>query len=486
MKSSVLRRAREYEKNHGGGERPLFHLTPAVGWMNDPNGFVRYGGEYHLFYQYNPYDTVWGPMHWGHAVSKDLLRWDYLPCALAPDSEADGGGCFSGCSVVTADGKLALVYTGVTKDREHEGRNLQVQCLATGDGTDFDKMPAPVIDGSMLPDGGSAEDFRDPKVLDGGDGFYYLYAVNRGPEGKGQLLAYRSEDLARWNYCGVLLKNDFDLGVMWECPDLFSLDGKDVLMMSAQDSPQGDDFDRGCIAVCAVGSYDRAVNRFHVESVFQVDRGLDFYAQQTILTDDGRRVMVAWMQNWDICGYKTGSACWFGQMTAPREIWLEKGRLCQMPVREIESLWKNKTEITGMRLENASCMPDAVSGRCLDLCMTVRTGGGFPSCFELRLFEGDGRFVRVYYDFVRKMAGMDRSRAGSRKSFLHERSCHYEPEGQDLKLRILTDRNSVEVFFGRGELAMSMCVYEEKLGDRVSFEMDGSAELDITCHQLGL
>ena len=115
--SPMLQQARDYEREHtavsGKEERPLFHLTPPVGWMNDPNGFCRYQGQYHLFFQYHPYSLQWGPMHWGHAVSDDLLRWTYRPCALAPDTETDAGGCYSGSAVETPDGKLLLCYTGV-------------------------------------------------------------------------------------------------------------------------------------------------------------------------------------------------------------------------------------------------------------------------------------------------------------------------------------------------------------------------------------
>ena len=121
------------------GDRPLFHLTPIVGLMNVSNGFCYYKGEYHLFYQYHPYSTIWGPMHWGHAKSRDLLHWTYLPAALAPDTDADAGGCFSGSALPLDDGRLMLMYTGVQPAGTGH-RELQTQCVAIGDGVDFTKL----------------------------------------------------------------------------------------------------------------------------------------------------------------------------------------------------------------------------------------------------------------------------------------------------------------------------------------------------------
>ena len=161
--SAKLEKAREYEERKGrmipDSLKPFFHLIPRTGWMNDPNGFSFYGGKYHLFYQYYPYDTCWGSMHWGHAVSTDLLRWEYLPAALAPDEAYDEFGCFSGGAVVTEDGKHMIVYTGVRKEEDEFGEthDIQTQCVAIGDGLNYEKYEYnPVIDEDKLPEG--AED----------------------------------------------------------------------------------------------------------------------------------------------------------------------------------------------------------------------------------------------------------------------------------------------------------------------------------------
>ena len=175
MSECILEKARKYEKEKERqiplSDRPVFHFTPRVGWTNDPNGFSYYNGKYHLFYQYNPYDVVWDAMHWGHAVSSDLLTWEYLPAALAPDERYDSFGCFSGSATELPDGEQLLMYTGVRKDEE--GREFQGQCVAAGNGTDYKKIETnPVIDGESLPEGFDTANFRDPKIWRTASGGY--------------------------------------------------------------------------------------------------------------------------------------------------------------------------------------------------------------------------------------------------------------------------------------------------------------------------
>ena len=140
MNSQTLREARKYEeateKIVTEQERPAFHLSSRIGWMNDPNGFSIYQGQYHMFYQYHPYSCIWGPMHWGHAVSRDLLHWEYLPAAIAPDCLYDRDGCFSGSAIEMPDGRQLLMYTGVYNEVDPAGgkKEVQTQCIAIGDG----------------------------------------------------------------------------------------------------------------------------------------------------------------------------------------------------------------------------------------------------------------------------------------------------------------------------------------------------------------
>ena len=162
-----LKKANDYrEKNKVDyKELPEFHVAPQVGWINDPNGFSYYEGMVHLFYQFHPYSKEWGPMHWGHCVSSDLIKWEYYPVALAPDMKYDMDGCFSGSAIETDEGHM-LVYTGVTHEENDGKKNeYQNQCVALGDGKSYKKIENnPAINGEIMPQNFSREHFRDPKV----------------------------------------------------------------------------------------------------------------------------------------------------------------------------------------------------------------------------------------------------------------------------------------------------------------------------------
>ena len=238
--SSSLQKAREYEKNETVKipieQKPSFHACSPVGWINDPNGFSIFQDEVHLMCQYHPYTTLWGPMHWAHYKSKDFIKWELLPVCMAPDQEYDSFGCFSG-SAIEHDGKHVLVYTGVVVGDDEEGKHFerQTQCLAIGDGVDYEKSDVnPIIGADMLPDGASKVDFRDPKIWKDENTFYVIVG-NRNEDGSGQLLLYSSEDLKQWKYCGVVDICENRYGKMWLCPDMFPLEGKYVILTSPQD-----------------------------------------------------------------------------------------------------------------------------------------------------------------------------------------------------------------------------------------------------------
>lgn len=476
---SMLQKARDYEREHFDAhraERPLLHLTPPVGWMNDPNGFCRYQGRYHLFFQYHPYSTVWGPMHWGHAVSDDLLRWEYLPCALAPDTGADAQGCFSG-SAVEAEGQLMLIYTGLpVKER-------QTQCIAMGNGIDFVKPgDNPVLDPDQLPPEYSRQDFRDPKVWREKKG-YCMAVGNRHASRSGTILLMRSDDARRWRLCGELDSSRMTHGRMWECPDFFALDGRQVLMVSPQEM-QGDElFHPGYNAIALIGDFDG--QSFHRGAVQPVDQGLDFYAPQTVLAPDGRRLMIGWMENWDYCKKTPREHPWYGQMSLPRELALRDGRLCQQPAREIEKYWGEAFHFEDT-LDAAWRAYPGPSGRALDLTLRLSPLPVGCASVTIRLAADSLHETLLTCDFMHHELIFDRRRSGG---VPEEYALHrvFVPEmDTQLLLRLVLDRESVEIFLNGGERAFSYRLFTPRTARDIAFSSQGRIAASMDAHAFAL
>ncbi|MBR2766331.1 MAG: glycoside hydrolase family 32 protein [Blautia sp.] len=494
MTSQMLRDARKHEEMFGRNvteaERPSFHLSAYVGWMNDPNGFCYYKGQYHMFYQYYPYEPKWGPMHWGHAVSSDLLHWEYAPAALAPDMPYDQDGCFSGNAAELPDGRLMLMYTGVRKEPQADGtmRDHQTQCLAIGDGINFDKYEGnPVIESNDLPEGFSRADFRDPKVWRLADGTYRCAAGNRPADGSGQILLFESPDGISWKYKKVLAENRCRFGLMWECPDFFPLDGRQVLLTSPQDIlPQGFEYHNGNGTLCLIGDYDEETETFHEEFNQSVDYGIDFYAPQTVLTPDGRRVMIGWMQNWDTIEFRAPHGKWQGQMSLPRELSVRNGRLYQAPIRELLAMRENKVEHMDVSLQGEMNFPD-IHGRKLDMEIEIRPAqdAELYQKFSIHFAANDMFHTTVSFRPRERVLKIDRKFSGSRRAIIHQRRSKLA-SGQDgrLRLRLILDRYSVEVFVNDGEQVMSATLYTPLTADQVIFGCDGAAVFDVVKYDL--
>lgn len=202
--------------------RNSYHFSARRGWINDPNGFSHFGGKYQLFFQHNPFGSDWGLMHWGHAVSENLLTWQELPIALAPGEEYDRDGCYSGTAIEDG-GRQVLMYTGHVRldrsDPHDPGGVREVQCLAYGDGLRYEKSARnPVIGAELLPDGFSRSDFRDPKIWKE-DGIWHCLVAGKAGDGRGRLLLFEGSDPERWRCAGTLALNDGMAGGMKECPD---------------------------------------------------------------------------------------------------------------------------------------------------------------------------------------------------------------------------------------------------------------------------
>ncbi|WP_099204240.1 glycoside hydrolase family 32 protein [Scatolibacter rhodanostii] len=481
--SIMLEKARKYEieamKQIEEGQKPSFHVCAPIGWINDPNGFSVYKGEYHLFYQYHPYSTAWGPMHWGHSKSKDFIKWEQLPCAMAPDREYDGQGCFSG-SAVEHEGTHVLMYTGVLDKVQEDGtkRLAQTQCIAIGDGENYKKLNNnPIITSTSLPKGSSKEDFRDPKIWKEGEVFYVILGSRREGTG-GQVLLFKSQDAQKWEYVSIVEESENQYGNMWECPDFFSLGGKQLLLISPMAMlAKGLEFHNGNNSIYFIGEYDRDNYKLNREHVALIDYGLDFYAPQTLETADGRRIMIAWMQSWD--NYITPPDFkWSGLMTVPRELHLKEGVLYQNPVQEIEDYYQNEVRYNTITICDSQEL-SGVQGRQFDLLVEIEEGEYEEFSIRFAADADNEYYSELQYNAKINTITFDRTYSGIRKDILHKRAMHVKGQKGKVKIRVLMDKYSVEIFVNDGEQAMSSLIYTPIEANQIYFSSIGGAICNI-------
>ena len=519
--SKKLSLARSFEKAHFSEiqrqERPGFHLSPALGWLNDPNGFSFYKGEYHLFYQYNPYSTRWDAMHWGHWTSKDLLHWDYQEASLAPDEDYETG-VFSGTAIADKDGSHLIMYTAdYTKAPDYStdlsGKNgirRETQCIARGDGREYQKFEGnPVLSEKDLPEEFTIEDFRDPKLWIGKDGKYYAVTVARKKrDNLGAALLFSSENTVEWQYLDTIRENDGSFGGMWECPDFFFLEGRPVLSLSVMNMKNTSPlFRNGNCTVAFVGEeaeieleqesmVDLIENSMKTAKPQALDLGFDFYAPQT-MERDGRRIMVGWMQAPEAGGNAPENAKWYGQMSFPRELFFRGDRLCQRPISEIQKLYKDTVDLE-IFCEKEEKSYAELEGKLLDLslqisapkdclkyqeCSEQKVVSGVQKAFQMKFAKQGENYVLCTYDFVSGILTVDRSHAGRSASICEIRRI-YVGSSEELSLRLLLDRFSFELFVNDGEQVLSGTLYElpaEAKG--ISFQGEG-IHLKVEKHSL--
>ena len=492
--SEKLLKVREYEEEMGNRipqeDRPAFHLSSRVGWMNDPNGFSFYQGKYHLFYQYYPYNTVWGPCHWGHAVSEDLIHWEYLPAALAPDEEYDTDGCFSGSAVTLPDGSQMLIYTGVVRKELEDGvtREIQHQCLAFGDGVHYEKYEGnPVLEGKDLPEDCSPYDFRDPSIIQLEDGTYRFVACCGTLNRDARIVRFTSPDAIHWSRGKTLIQNNERFGKVWECPDFFRMGDKWVLLCSPMDMlPEGFEYHNGNGTLCLIGDYDEEREVFIPQHDQAIDYGIDFYATQTILTQDGRRIMMAWMQNWDTTpGYRLDPTSWFGQMTIPRELSVRNGRLYQYPIRELDQIRRNPIHFENVYVSGEMEL-EGVRGRMVDLEIELRSADPeqIYEKFTIKFAAGGRYYTMLSYHPRDQIMKIDRKFSGSRRAIIHQRRALVPSENGQIRIRLLLDRYSAEVFLNDGAQTITANLYTDIGAQRITFSAQGAVSMNLAKYDL--
>lgn len=475
--------------------RPQFHFTPAVNWMNDPNGLVYFDGEYHLFFQYNPLGAKWGHMSWGHAVSRDLVRWEHLPVAIP---EADGVMAFSGSAVVDwnntsgfgRDGKppLVAIYTG-----HRETNQSQYVAYSNDRGRTWI-----VYDGNPVLDIGR-KDFRDPKVFWHQPQQQWVMALAVPDEHK--VSFYGSRDLKRWRHL-----SDFGpaaaVGGIWECPDLFELpvDGDPkttrwVLIVSVNPGAVAG----GSGMQYFVGHFDGT--RFVAESpapgptnagmpadqVLWADYGADFYAAVSfsdVPREDGRRLWLGWMNNWEYA-QDIPTAPWRSAQSLPRSLALRTTsqgiRLVQQPVAELQKLRGARHVIAPQPIGEAavSLAAQGIAGTALEIVaefevgtaaelgMKVRAGGREETVIGI-----DPRAGRLFVDRTRS------GQVGLHPEFGRRHTAPLRVKDGRVKLHVFVDWSSVEVFAVDGEVVVTDQVFPSPDSDGVSlYARGGTARL---------
>lgn len=441
--------------------RQTYHIQPSTGLLNDPNGFSYYNGEYHLFYQWFPLGAVHGIKYWYHMKSIDLIHWEEVGIGIKPDCEYDSHGAFSG-SGIEHEGKLYLLYTGNTRD-ENWVRH-PYQCLAMMDEHNrITKWPVPII--SEVPKGYS-EHFRDPKVWKENDQFYMVIGAQRTNE-TGIAILYHSHNLIDWTFQGEIEAVGYDFGFMWECPDYFTLEDKGVFLFCPQGLQEEGDFYQNIYqSGYVIGSkLDVATCSFQHGPFTELDRGFDFYAPQTMLDDNGRRILIGWMGLPDI-EYPTDEYGWAHCLTLPRELSIVNGKLRQQPVKELEML-------RGLLYEQVDILADEMkmyegfSGEQYELRCAFSAATACQYGIEFRV--GDKEKTVLYYEAAQKKVVLDRSASGMEvaASYGMKRACYVDSDM--ITFHLFVDTSSVEIFINDGEEVFTSRIFPRSTSTDIRF-----------------
>lgn len=445
--------------NYNEEHRPLIHFSPMEKWMNDPNGMVYHKGLYHLMYQYYPDSTIWGPMHWGHAVSRNLVHWEHRPVALYPDSL---GWIFSGSAVVDThnssgfgiNGKAPLVaiFTHHNSVEEKTGSNqFQYQSLAysTDDGATWRKY-----EGNPVLKNPGIRDFRDPKVMwfePQKKWIMTLATLDR-------ITFYSSPDLKEWTKESEFGKEFGAHGGVWECPDLFSLDheGKKVWILLVSINPGGPN--GGSATQYFTGEFDGRNFTPYQTDIRWIDYGPDDYAGVTWSNTGDRKVFLGWMNNWQYANI-VPTEKWRGAATIPREISLEKiGEkyfLKSLPVKELDVLKESVS--TFEDLDGQDLLLSEKTGRLTGAARLVLRSDSIKS-FTLRFSNAREEEIVVGYDAASRNYFIDRTRSGKvsfEKGFARKQMAPRISSSQAMNLTIILDQASIELFADEGLTTMT-------------------------------
>lgn len=458
--------------------RPRSHFSPAANWLNDPNGLVYYAGEYHLFYQHHPYSAVWGDMHWGHAVSPDLVHWQHLPIALYPD---ENGTIYSGSAVIDwhntagfGEAAMVLIFTHHLPWNER-----QSLVYSTDRGRTWIKHAGNPV---LFPPP-NTPDFRDPKVFWYGkpETGHWVMSLAAGST----ILFYTSPNLIDWTPSGSFGSGAGATSGVWETPDLFELPVADspakrwVLTVGVgSGGPAG-----GSGTQYFIGHFDGKTFTSENPSgtILWVDHGADFYALQSWSeAPQGRRLAIAWLSNW-LYALLTPTTTWRGMFSLPRQLSLRQTangiRLANQPVEEIKTLRGAHAHWQNEMIHPGSNLLSGIAGSMLEIFVDVDIKLPIEH-FGLRVRVGNDENTTIGYTVKAQTLYVDRTRSGQTDfegSFASRHQADLLPVAGKLQLHILVDHSSVEVFANQGMVCFTESIFPAPSSQGLELFVEGGS-----------
>ncbi|WP_026881749.1 glycoside hydrolase family 32 protein [Clostridium akagii] len=447
--------------------KPQYHFIPEKNWMNDPNGPIYYKGKYHLFYQHNPNDYHWDTMHWGHAVSEDLVHWEHLPIALTPSNELGETHCFSGCAVINNDGLPTIFYTSIGEN-ERNGKDGAQQWMAVShdDMITWEKYDSNPVLKLKLHGKMNIKEWRDPFIWKENEVWYMV--LGGGCEEKGCVLIYSSLDLMNWKFLNKMFEApEFKF---LECPNMIKFGDKYVLVYSPSD-----------IVRYHVGTLNEDFTFIsEYEGILDNSGWEGFYAPNTLIDPIGRKIMWGWMTEVSRGDFE-GANGWAGAQSIPRVLTLDSHNSLKMePLSEYEML-RYDEESYNNKIINKNKIILKSKGRALEIKITIKING--DEDFSLNVFESPDNVetTTIRYDAVVGEIFVDRSKSSISEQ-VHKtilKSPLKKEVGQLLSIRVFVDHSIIEVF-ADSEICLSTRIYPTlENSENVSLELNKGNELNI-------
>jgi beta-fructofuranosidase len=442
-------------------QRPVLHITPPQGWLNDPNGLVHWRGTHHVFHQSDPGSLWFGTMSWGHVTSTDLVRWTREEPALVPSQPPDRDGCWTGC-IVDVDGTATALYTGVVA--LGGDRWTQTVCLATSADAGlrtWRKYPGNPLD--LEPPGFETTAFRDPYVWRDGDGWAMLLGSSL-PTGEGALLLYRSPDLLRWAYQAVAVRGGelpegVWTGAVWECPALIPVARDRHLLVFSVSDPATTPVLHYPVAVS--GRFDGA--RFQPDQIARFDHGHDCYAPAIEITEDGRFLAYGW--SWEgLTEAGRQAQGWAGCLTLPREVGWRGGQATYQLAADLSGLrTKHWAEREVSLAAGGRSVEGRIGSRAAEIRLALQVGDA--AGFNLAICCSPGRQEQTVIRYRAAGASLefDRSQSSTWPEAIGgvSRASYPLPLAGVLELTLILDHSVVEVFAG-DSVVMTERIYPQR------------------------